>query len=185
MPDGRPAASVFVARRLAAGSTPTLDAYENLYLDSCCDQSGGHLFRLRRPAGSARPEAEGRLDRLFLATTAATSLTGFGFPFERLLPSHVVGIISLVALAPAIYGRYARRLAGAWRPAYVIGAILGLYLNVFVAIVQSFLKVPALKSLAPTQSEPPFKITQLVVLALFLAAGAVAVIRFRPPPKTA
>jgi hypothetical protein len=125
-----------------------------------------------------------RLDRwtlVFLATTVATSVTGFGFPFQRFLPSHAVGIVSLIALALAIYGRYPRRLAGAWRWVFVIGAVLSLYLNVFVLVVQLFLKVPALNALAPTQSEPPFQLTQLVVLAVFAALGAAAVVRFRVP----
>src|SRR5438270_6263765 len=93
---------------------------------------------------------------IFLATTVATSVTGFLFPFEHLLPSHIVGGISLVVLALAIYARYARHVAGAWRWIYVVGAVLGLYLNVFVAIVQAFLKVPTLKAMAPKQTEPPF-----------------------------
>jgi len=127
---------------------------------------------------------ERRLDRwtlVFLATTVATSVTGFGFPFQRFLPSHAVGIVSLIALSLAIYGRYPRRLAGAWRRVFVIGAVLSLYLNVFVLVVQLFLKVPALNALAPTQSEPPFQLTQLVALAVFAALGAAAVVRFRVP----
>lgn len=127
---------------------------------------------------------ERRLDRwtlVFLATTVATSVTGFGFPFQRFLPSHAVGIVSLIALSLAIYGRYPRRLAGAWRRVFVIGAVLSLYLNVFVLVVQLFLKVPALNALAPTQSEPPFQLTQLAALAVFAALGAAAVVRFRVP----
>jgi hypothetical protein len=125
-----------------------------------------------------------RLDRwtlVFLASTVATSATGFGFPFQRFLPSHAVGIVSLIALALAIYGRYPRRLEGAWRWVFVIGAVLSLYLNVFVLVVQLFLKVPVLAALAPTQSEPPFQLTQLAVLAIFGALGATAVVRFRGP----
>jgi hypothetical protein len=104
-------------------------------------------------------------------------VTGYGFPFLHLLPSHVVGAISLVVLAVAIYARYARHLAGGWRGTYVIGAVIALYLNVFVLVVQSFLKVPALHALAPTQSEPPFAVAQLVVLVLFLVLGTLAVRR--------
>ncbi len=114
---------------------------------------------------------------LFLATTVLTSVTGYGFPFLHILPSHVVGAISLVVLAVAIYARYARHLAGGWRVTYVIGAVVALYLNVFVLVVQSFLKVPALHALAPTQSEPPFAVAQLVVLVLFLVLGTLAVRR--------
>lgn len=116
---------------------------------------------------------------LFLATTAATSLTGFGFPFDHLLPSHIVGIISLAVLAVAAFARYAFHLAGSWRWIYVTGAVIALYLNVFVAIVQSFEKTPVLKEAAPTQSEPPFVITQLAVMALFVALGILAAKRFR------
>jgi hypothetical protein len=116
---------------------------------------------------------------LFLATTMATSVTGFGFPFEQLLPSHKVGIISLVVLAIAILARYAFHLAGSWRWIYVVSALIALYLNVFVAIVQSFQKVSALKELAPTQSEPPFLVTHVVVLALFIVLAIMAVKSFR------
>jgi hypothetical protein len=119
---------------------------------------------------------------LFLATTVATSVTGFAFPFDHLLPSHKVGIISLAVLAVAILARYAFHLSGAWRRIYVITAIAALYFNVFVGVVQSFLKVPALHSLAPKQTEPPFLVTQLVVLALFIVIGIMAVKRFHDEP---
>src|SRR6266446_10521393 len=122
---------------------------------------------------------------LFLATTVATSVTGFGFPFDHLLPSHKVGIISLALLAIAILARYAFHLAGAWRRIYVITAIAALYLNVFVGVVQSFLKVPALHALAPKQTEPPFLVTQLVVLALFIVIGIMAAKRFDDEPVLA
>jgi hypothetical protein len=112
---------------------------------------------------------------VFLATTAATSLTGYGFPFDHLLPSHIVGAISLVVLALAIYARYGRHLSGGWRTVYVIGATTALYLNVFVLVVQSFMKVPVLHDLAPTQSEPPFAVAQLAVLILFIVLGTLAV----------
>jgi len=124
-----------------------------------------------------------RLNRwtaIFLITTVLTSVTGFlFFPFHKLLPSHIVGTISLLVLAVAIFARYARRLAGAWRSVYVVTATLALYFNVFVLVVQSFLKVPALKALAPTQSEPPFAIVQGLVLLLFIVLGTFAVKRFR------
>ena len=116
---------------------------------------------------------------LFLITTVLTSLTGFFFPFHGVTPAIVVGIISLIVLAVAIVARYARRLAGAWRWIYVVTAMISLYLNVFVLIVQLFQKVPALKALAQTQSEPPFAVTQLVVLALFVLLTIIAAIRFR------
>jgi hypothetical protein len=117
---------------------------------------------------------------VFLWTTVAASVTGFFFPVHHFMPSHGVGIVSLAVLPVAIFARYRRHLAGHWRVVYVIAAIIALYLNVFVLVVQSFLKVPALKALAPTQAEPPFALTQLAVLAMFVALGIVATIRFRP-----
>jgi polyferredoxin len=119
---------------------------------------------------------------LFLVTTVATSVTGFGFPFDHLLPSHKVGILSLILLAIAILARYVFRLAGGWRRTYVICAAVSLYLNVFVLVVQLFEKVPALKALAPTQKEPAFGIAQGVVLLIFVALTVMAVRRFRPEP---
>ena len=116
---------------------------------------------------------------LFLASTVLTSVTGFLFPFHGFLPSHGVGILSLLALAIAIFARYGRHLAGLWRRTYVITAVIALYLNVFVLIVQLFQKVPALKAIAPTQSEAPFKVTQLVALVIFVVLGGSAAIRFR------
>ena len=119
---------------------------------------------------------------LFLVTTVLTSVTGFGFPFFQFLPSHALGIISLVVLAPAIFGRYARHLAGRWRAIYVVGAVVALYLNVFVLIVQAFRRVPALNALAPTQSEPPFIVAQLIALVLFAVLGIQAVKRYKTTP---
>ena len=118
----------------------------------------------------------------FLIATVLTSMTGFFFPRHHVMPSHIVGLISLVVLAVAIYARYPKRMSGHWRTTYVITAILAFYLNFFVLIVQSFLKIPALHALAPTQTEPPFKIVQLVVLILFVALGIIAVIRFKKVP---
>ena len=118
---------------------------------------------------------------LFLLTTAATSLTGFGFPFDHLLPSHIVGIISLVALAVAAAARYVFHLAGPWRWVYVAGAVISLYFNVFVLIVQLFQKVPGIHALAPTQAEPPFAIVQGAVLVVFVVLGIMAAIKSRPP----
>ncbi len=115
---------------------------------------------------------------IFLTTTVLTSLTGFLFPVEHLLPSHVVGAISLVVLAIAILARYALRLSRAWRWIYVVCAVLALYLNSFVAVVQSFLKIPALKALAPTQKEPPFLVAQLIVMVIFIVIGILGVKKF-------
>ena len=126
-----------------------------------------------------------RLDRwtaLFLATTVATSVTGFFFPFQQFTPAHGFGIVSLIVLAVAILARYPFRLAGAWRWMYVVSAATALYLNVFVGIVQAFQKVPALQALAPTQSELPFVLTQLVALMLFVALAIAAAIKFRLEP---
>jgi len=119
---------------------------------------------------------------LFLLTTILTSATGFLFPFTKLLPSHMVGIISLVLLAIAVFALYARNLRGIWRPAYVITALLSLYLNVFVLIVQLFQKVAPLKAAAPTQSEPPFLAAQGVTLLFFVAVIIFCTLRFRPTP---
>jgi hypothetical protein len=117
---------------------------------------------------------------LFLLTTVLTSVTGFGFPFEHFLPSHKVGIISLVVLAIAVLARYSFHTAGSWRWIYVVTAMIALYLNVFVLVVQSFEKLPSLKAMAPTQSEPPFLVAQLVVLALFIVLSIFAVKKFHP-----
>jgi len=123
-----------------------------------------------------------RFDRwtaLFLLSTVATSVTGFLFPFHGVTPGIVVGIISVVVLAIAIFARYTQHLRGSWRWIYVVSALVALYLNVFVLIAQLFQKVPQLKALAPTQSEPPFAVTQLGVLVLFVLLGIVATIKFR------
>ncbi len=122
---------------------------------------------------------------VFLTTTVLTSVTGFGFPFERLLPSHVVGILSLIVLAVAIAALYRRRLEGGWRTAYIVSASIAQYFNVFVLVVQSFNKVPALKALAPTQTEPPFVIAQLTVLLGFVALTTFATKKFHPAPAGA
>lgn len=119
---------------------------------------------------------------IFLLFTVLTSVTGFLFPFTHLLPSHIVGFISLVVLAFAILARYALHLNGIWRQAYVISAMLALYLNVFVLVAQLFLKVPALKALAPTGKEPPFLIAQLTVMAVFVVLTVLAAKRFHAEP---
>ena len=122
---------------------------------------------------------------LFLITTVMTSVTGFLFPFTKLLPSHIFGIISLVVLAIAAAARYSFRLKDSWRWIYVATALFALYLNTFVLVVQAFLKVPALKALAPTQSEPPFAIAQGIVLVFFLYVGVRAAMRYRPETMVA
>ncbi|MEO8304375.1 MAG: hypothetical protein ABI724_09660 [Betaproteobacteria bacterium] len=117
---------------------------------------------------------------LFLASTLLTSVTGFFFPFTKLLPSHIVGIISVVVLIIALLALYANRLIGHSRWIYIASAVLALYLNSFVAVVQAFLKYPPLNELAPTQSEPPFVIAQAVVLAVYFILFIGAVRAFRP-----
>ncbi len=123
-----------------------------------------------------------RLDgwtKWFLITTVATSVTGFFFPFHGFTPAIALGIMSMLVLAVAILARYSRQLAGHWRWIYVACAVIALYFNVFVGIVQSFEKIPALEAIAPTQTELPFRLTQLVILALFVLLGIIAAIRFR------
>ena len=124
-----------------------------------------------------------RLDgwtKWFLISAVATTVTGFFFPFRALTPAFKLGIISALVLAITIYARYPKNLTGPWRWIYVIAAVTSLYFNVFVLIVQLFEKVPALHAIAPTQTEQPFKLTQLVVLGLFTLFTIIAAIRFRP-----
>jgi hypothetical protein len=120
------------------------------------------------------------LTGVFLATTVATTLTGFLFPISVLTPALITGIISSLLLLAALVALYGRKLAGPWRGVYVIAAIASLYLNVFVLVVQSFLKLPALNALAPNGNEPPFAIAQGAVLLAFVALGYLAFKRFRP-----
>lgn len=120
------------------------------------------------------PRTISRWTTLFLLTTFVTCLTGYLLPADKLLPSHIVGLLTLLAVAVAGYALYVRKLAGTWRPAYVIAATTALYLNVFVAVVQLFMKVPQLQVLAPTQSELPFIIAQTIVLVLFIVWGVLA-----------
>jgi len=129
--------------------------------------------------------ADKRLDgwsKWFLTTTILTSMTGFFFPFHGFTPAIGLGILSLLVLAVAIYARYPRQLAGAWRWIYVVTTVIALYFNVFVCVVQSFEKITALHALAPTQTEQPFKLTQLFVLAIFVVLAIAATIRFRIEP---
>jgi hypothetical protein len=121
----------------------------------------------------------------FLLTTVATSVTGFFLPAEHFMPSHAVGIISLVVLAVALFALYGRQLSGGWRRGYLLTATAALYFNVFVLVAQLFAKVPALKALAPTQAEPPFAIAQGLVLVLFVVLGFLAMKRFRLEPAKA
>jgi hypothetical protein len=131
-------------------------------------------------AGLLRAERRDGWTAIFLLTTLLTTLTGFGFPFTGLLPSHIFGILTLILLALAVYARYRRALDGIWRAAYVISAMLALYLNMFVAVVQAFLKIPALHALAPTQTEPAFVIAHAVLFLLLVVFTVLAVQRFHP-----
>ena len=119
---------------------------------------------------------------IFLLTTILTNVTGFMFPFEKLLPSHIIAALSLVLLAIACIALYGMKLSGAWRAIYLITAIASLYLNVFVLVIQSFLKIGPLHALAPSvpPSEPPFAVAQGVVLVLFVIATIAAVRRSHP-----
>jgi hypothetical protein len=124
---------------------------------------------------------------IFLLFTILTSATGFLFPLEKLLPSHMVGILSLVLLLIACFALYVMKLSGAWRWIYVVTAMTALYLNIFVLVIQAFLKVPALHALAPSvpPSEPPFAVIQGLVLVFFVIVIIGAVRRFRPMPTYA
>jgi len=122
---------------------------------------------------------------VFLLTTVLTSLTGFLFPYHGVTPGIVIGILSMILLLFAYLARYPFKLAGPWRAIYVVTSVMALWFNVFIFIVQSFEKVPALHALAPTQSEPPFKIAQLTTLLLFVVLGIFAVRRFHPQPAVA
>lgn len=115
----------------------------------------------------------------FLILTILTSATGFLFPFTKLLPSHIVAIISLVLLAIAVYALYGKGLSGIWRTVYVVTAMLALWFNVFVLIAQSFQKVALLNVYAPTGAEPPFAITQGIVLVFFIVLIVLGIRRFK------
>jgi hypothetical protein len=117
---------------------------------------------------------------LFLFTTALTSMTGFMFPIHGFTPALGVGVLACLILIVALVALYKEDLVGAWRWIYVIAAVVSLYLNVFVLVAQSFMKIPALNALAPTQSESPFAITQAIVLAIFIVIALIAVANFRP-----
>lgn len=121
----------------------------------------------------------GAMTSIFLVTTVLTSLTGFGFPFTHLLPSHILAILSLIDLAIAIPALYVFHLSGAWRKTYVITSAIALYFNCFVLVVQGFEKVPAVHALAPTQKEPPFAIAQIALMIAFVVLTTFAVRRFR------
>jgi hypothetical protein len=130
------------------------------------------------------------LTAIFLPFTILTSATGFLIPplvSDKLLPSHIIGALSLVLLAVACFALYGQKLSGGWRSIYVLTALISLYLNVFVLVIQSFLKVPALHALAPSvpPSEPPFAIVQGILLVFFVIVIIGAIRRYRPMPAFA
>ena len=130
------------------------------------------------------------LTALFLLLTILTSATGFLIPplvSEKLLPSHMIGVLSLILLAIACYALYGEKLSGSWRWIYVLTALLAQYFNVFVLVIQSFLKVGPLHALAPSvpPSEPPFAIAQGIVLVFFIIVIIGAIRRFHPAPRFA
>lgn len=116
----------------------------------------------------------------FLLLAVLTSATGFLFPFNGVLPSHVTGVIALAVLAVALYARFGAHLAGAWRWIYAAAVVASVYFLMFVGVAQMFLKIPAFQQSAPTQSEPLFLIAQVIVLAAFLVIGVASARRFRP-----
>jgi len=122
---------------------------------------------------------------LFLLTTALTSITGFFFPNAKITPGQIFGAITLIAMVPTLIGLYGFHLRGAWRWIYTGGAVIVLYLNFFVLVAQLFAKVTVLQPLAPTQSEPPFLITEIVVLAIFVVLGILALVKFHPERRPA
>jgi len=155
----------------------SLSAFTTLHVAISLIGIASGIIVLLGMLGSMRLSA---LTFLFLVTTALTSITGFFFPFHGVTPGIVVGILSLVVLLPASLARYAFHMAGAWRWIYVVTATIALWFNVFVLIAQLFEHVPALHALAPTGTEPPFKIAQLCALVLFAVLGFLAVRRLHP-----
>jgi hypothetical protein len=119
------------------------------------------------------------LPPVFLISAVATSATGFAFPFNGVLPSHVVGGIALVVLALGTFARYFGRLSRSWKWIYELSMVASLYFLAFVGVAQAFLKIPQLRNAAPTQSEPPFAIAQFVLLAVFITLGVVLYRRSR------
>jgi hypothetical protein len=136
-------------------------------------------------SGMMKAKPVPRWTAVFLITTVLTSATGFLFPISKVTPGLVVGAVSIVVLAAAIVALYVLKLSGAWRWVYVGTATLALYLNVFVLIVQSFQKIPALHALAPTGKEPAFSIAQFLTLSVFIVIGIFAEKGFRPQPTAA
>lgn len=140
--------------------------------------AAGLIWLANLMRGLEQPLATG----VFLATTLATSLTGFLFPFTVITPAFIFGVLSIAALAIACVALYGVRLGGSWRPIHVVAAMVAFYLNAFVAVVQSFQKLGPLQRVAPTQSEAPFVVAHVLLLIAFIGAGWVALKRVRPAP---
>jgi magnesium-transporting ATPase (P-type) len=153
----------------------TTNALECLHHFSCRPQPDRKRLGCRGDLRVDKSQNARRLDEAVPATTVATSITGFFFPFNGFTPALALGVLSLMVLLIASLALY-RLLLGAWRRTYAITAVIAVYFNVFVLVVQLFRRAPALNALAPTQSEPPFQIAQLAVLLLFAAIGIRAAI---------
>src|SRR5258708_27156677 len=150
---------------------------DRIDLSACRVELSRNRLRIHRCVRTDRRKAARWFDRAVSREYGGDELDRV-LPFHKLLPSHVVGIVSLVVLGIAILARYARHLTGAWRWIYAVNVVIGLYMNVFVLVAQVFQKVPALKAMAPTQSEAPFVVAQVVVMALFVVLGILVVKRF-------
>src|SRR5687768_6579305 len=138
----------------------------------------GILFGFVAMAGMRRGRMSHGVAVIFLSTTTATSVTGFFFPFVQFLPAHGVGIVSLIVLLVALFALFRKQLTGKWRTRYALAALTAQYLNLFVLVAQAFRRVPALNALAPTQTEPPFAIAEVIVLVVFAAVSVKAVREF-------
>jgi hypothetical protein len=132
--------------------------------------------------GMLGPYRAGGLTGIFLLFTILTSVTGFMFPFNGITPGILIGILSCVLLAIACLALYAMKVSGPWRWIYAVTALASLYLNVFVLIVQGFVKIPSLHALAPGNppNGPAFAVVQGLVLLFFVVMIIGAVRRFKP-----
>jgi len=124
-------------------------------------------------------KALGGLNTIFLVSTILTSVTGFFFPITKITPGLVIGAISLVVLAIALFALYSKKLAGGWRTFYVVTAVIAQFFNVLVLIVQSFMKIRVLHAMAPTGEEAIVKIVQVCALVLLIVLGVIAARKFK------
>ena len=135
------------------------------------------LVALLGMLASKRPDG---WTKAFLITTILTTATGFMFPIIGFTPALATGVAAAAVLALAVLAYLVFNLNGRWRAIYVIAAVAALWLNCFVLVVQTFQKIEFVSALAPTQTEPPFLVAQVLVLGLFVVLGALAVKRFHP-----